>query len=1096
MRAPAPTEQWCPLSPTSTLVAGITGGSVAVLGLAVLIGWYTNSVSLVQVRPSLAPMQVNTALCFVLCGLSLVALAAGRVRLVPIGSLLAAAVGLLTLCKYMFGLDLGLDQLVMRPSITVKTLHPGRMAPQTALCFLLIGIALAVIHNPRRSELARLVPGLLGAMVSALGLIACVGYVTGWQDGYSWKPFTDMAVHTAAGFVVLGLGAMIYAWRQHRAEATATVSRLPVMAGVGVIIMTLGLWQALLAYEHVLVRKTITLAATNLQTEIVEQVISRIQELVQVAARWEWDAPPPKDAWESDMAWYQQRDPYLQAIMWVDPAGRIRWVQPHPGQEGIQDRSLATTPQQRQSLDLARDSHEVVVTRTLDGVQPGGLQIIAPLFSKEDFGGFLISWIQVRSLLNHITETLARDFALVIFDGDEVIYGYHHDRTQFRRAWGRDIILRPPGLTWRMHIWPAPELPGEKLSALPTIMLFIGLATAILFASLVHFAQAAQQRAVQLSEANQALHHEIAEREHAETALSRRLEQLEVLRTMGAELTRELDLPILLHLMIHRATELVPEAASGVIFLWHEESGLLVPQVWLNHGDWMRDVKLALGEGVAGVVAQRREGLRVNEYGRSPDGTSLFLDPLGPRALIAEPLLYQNRLVGVIVLDSSRLDQSFSEADSQLLALFASQATIAIVNAQYVAERQQQATLLLQSHTALQEEMSERQRAEDTLRRQQEALYQSEKLAAMSGLLASVAHELNNPLTAITVQADLLQEESTDAELSGLAADISQAAGRCVRLVRHFLTLARQDLPEQTAVRLNEVVEDAMRVLAYTLQLDNIDVEQNLHADLPPLWADPHQLHQVVINLLTNAQQALHDILPPRRITLATRFEATPDRVIFEVADNGPGIPPELLERILEPFFTTKPPGVGTGLGLSLCQGIIDSHGGRLYVESQPGQGAVFRVELPVTEPLATAVEATEPEVVAPMSGKDLLIVDDEVGTTTALVRVFRRDGHILETAANGREALDKLRVRSYDLILCDLRMPELDGPSLYRALASERPHLQPRFVFLTGDTLSPEAKAFFDETRVPHLAKPFRAAEIRRLVQQALQRLARESDS
>jgi two-component system NtrC family sensor kinase len=468
---------------------------------------------------------------------------------------------------------------------------------------------------------------------------------------------------------------------------------------------------------------------------------------------------------------------------------------------------------------------------------------------------------------------------------------------------------------------------------------------------------------------------------------------------------------------------------------------------------------------------------------------------MGTRALIAEPLLYQNRLVGVIVLDSNHLDQTFSEADRQLLALFASQATIAIVNAQYVAERQQQATLLLQSNAALLEETSERRRAEEALRRQQEALYQSEKLAAMSGLLASVAHELNNPLTAITVQADLLQEESTDDELSGLAADISQAAVRCVRLVRHFLTLARQDLPEQTSVRLNEVVEDAMQVLAYTLQLDNIDVEQSLSADLPPLWADPHQLHQVIINLLTNAQQALHDTPPPRRITLATCFEASPDRVIFEVADNGPGIPPELQERILEPFFTTKPPGVGTGLGLSLCQGIIDSHGGRLSVESQPGQGAVFRVELPVIEPLAPVVEATEPEVAAPICGKDLLIVDDEVGTATALVRVFHRDGQILDTAANGREALDKLRARSYDLILCDLRMPELDGPSLYRALACERPHLQRRFIFLTGDTLSPEAKAFFDETRAPHLAKPFRAAEIRRLVQQVLQRLAPGSD-
>jgi CheY-like chemotaxis protein len=155
----------------------------------------------------------------------------------------------------------------------------------------------------------------------------------------------------------------------------------------------------------------------------------------------------------------------------------------------------------------------------------------------------------------------------------------------------------------------------------------------------------------------------------------------------------------------------------------------------------------------------------------------------------------------------------------------------------------------------------------------------------------------------------------------------------------------------------------------------------------------------------------------------------------------------------------------------------------------------VFRVELPVTDIPAPPVEVIEPDV-APISGKDLLIVDDETGTRKALVRVFHRDGHTLDTAANGREALDKLRSRSYDLILCDLRMPELDGPSLYRTLACERPHLQQRFIFLTGDTLSPEARTFLDDTRAPYLAKPFRAAEIRRIVQQALQRLSRKQDS
>jgi signal transduction histidine kinase/sensor domain CHASE-containing protein/ActR/RegA family two-component response regulator len=1079
-------------SPGLAFLPGIAGGFASVLGLISLVIWYIYSQGLVKEQPALTMMQVNSALCFLLCGLSLVGLATGRLRFIPVGSLLAAAIGLVTFCEYMFGFDFALDQLFMPTSIAFQILHHGRMAPQTALCFLLIGLTLTILCKPLRSEFSRLIPGLLGGMVCAFGLLACLGYVTGWETAYNWKPFAVMSIYTAGGFIVLGLGAMIYTWSQYRAQWAISAPHLPVLAGAGVIVITLCLWQALLTKEHTIIHKTVFLAAKNLQTDMVTQVTSRIQELVYITARWESSQSPPEHVWATDVERYQQRDPYLAAIMWVDPTWRVRRLQSREARQNQQANLFATSPQQRQLLNLVRESGEVTVTRALAGIQPGGLQIIVPLFPQTSFGGYLISWYQVRALLHQLVKAHASDFSLVVSDEDEIIYGYHQDQTQFRQAWEQSIGLNPPGLTWRMHLWPGPALLGDTLPALPTTILLIGLASAVLLASLAHFAQATQYRAGQLSEANQALTYEIAEREHAETALSRRLEQLEVLRTMSAELIRELDLPILLDLMIKRATELVPEAESGVIFQWQEATEQLVPQVWHNRGDWMHHVALTLGEGIAGVVAQRRAGLRVNDYQHSPYMMPDFLAHMSTRSLIAEPLLYKNRLIGVIVLDSDRDRHIFSEADSQLLALFASQATIAIVNAQYVTERQQQAILLLQSNLALQEEIGERQRAEETLRRQQDALYQSEKLAAMSGLLASVAHELNNPLTAMTVQADLLQEESTDQTLSGLASDISQAAGRCVRLVRHFLTLARQDPPEHTSVQLNEVVEDAMQVLAYILQLDDIKVEQRLQTDLPLLWADPNQLRQVIINLITNAQQALHESSAPRCMTLSTWFEAAPDRVMLEVADNGPGIAPELIERILEPFVTTKPPGVGTGLGLSLCQGIIDSHGGQLRVESRPGQGAVFRIELPVTAIATSSVKATEPEVDVPVAGKALLIVDDEVGTTKALVRLFSRDGHHPDTASNGLEALDKLRVQSYDLILCDIRMPELDGPSLYRTLASERPHLTRHFIFLTGDTLSPEAKTFLDEARVPYLAKPFRAAEIRRLVEQTLQRLSR----
>jgi nitrogen-specific signal transduction histidine kinase len=385
-------------------------------------------------------------------------------------------------------------------------------------------------------------------------------------------------------------------------------------------------------------------------------------------------------------------------------------------------------------------------------------------------------------------------------------------------------------------------------------------------------------------------------------------------------------------------------------------------------------------------------------------------------------------------------------------------------------------------------DITERKQVEEQLLRQQEALFQREKLAAMGSLLASVAHELNNPLSVVMMQADLLSTELQDETLAERLKVITQSAERCVNLVRNFLALARQSPPQRTPVALNTVVEEAMTLLTYALRVDSIDVHLDLADDLPPLWADSHQLHQVVVNLVTNAYQALREVATPRRLTLTTRYHPARHAVSLEVADSGPGIPPELQERIFEPFFTTKSPGVGTGLGLPFCQGIVEAHGGSLRVASAPGEGTVFRVELAVEAVPAPKSAPPVADTPPPVDGRAILVVDDEPGIASALAYLLRRDGHTVETAGHGRLALEKLQERMFDLILCDLRMPELDGPGFYRELEHRYSHLCQRIIFLTGDTLSPETQEFLEKVGAPRLSKPFRAIEARRTVQQLLQ--------
>src|SRR5919108_1030913 len=395
---------------------------------------------------------------------------------------------------------------------------------------------------------------------------------------------------------------------------------------------------------------------------------------------------------------------------------------------------------------------------------------------------------------------------------------------------------------------------------------------------------------------------------------------------------------------------------------------------------------------------------------------------------------------------------------------------------------------LTHANERLRREMAERQHAEAQLRQQREMLFQHEKLAAMGSLLASVAHELHNPLSIVMMQADLLREELHDGPMTDQAQAITQSAERCARIVRNFLTLARQHPPERQWVDLNHVVQEAVELLAYALQVDTIEVALQLAPDLPMCAADPHQLHQVVINLVTNAHQALREVPHPRRLTFTTRTNPSRTHIMLEIADTGPGMRPEIQDRIFEPFFTTKPAGVGTGLGLPLCRGIVEGHAGTLQVQSQPGQGTVFRIELPVGDELRA--EPAAPAAVlapAPAQAQAMLVVDDEPQMASALAHLLRRSGYVVDIAANGRVALDKLQERTYDLILCDLRMPELDGPGLYRALEACYPQLRRRVIFLTGDTLSPEAREFLETAGVARLSKPFRAAEVRRAGRPAL---------
>lgn len=370
--------------------------------------------------------------------------------------------------------------------------------------------------------------------------------------------------------------------------------------------------------------------------------------------------------------------------------------------------------------------------------------------------------------------------------------------------------------------------------------------------------------------------------------------------------------------------------------------------------------------------------------------------------------------------------------------------------------------------------------AEQEIVRQREALYQREKLAAMGSLLAGVAHELNNPLSIVVGRAIMLEEDCVDEETQAIVQKIRIAAERCARIVKTFLSMARQHQPHHTPVQIRQVIDSSLDMLAYSLRTSGIQVDYYSEPELPEISADADQLHQVFMNLLVNAQQALADAPEPHLISIATRYYRNRQEICVEVSDNGAGIPAAILSRIFDPYFTTKPTGVGTGLGLSVSLGIVESHGGTLTVRCPPKGGAIFRVCLPVRD---IALEQEKPEAVAggtlPVR-KRFLIVDDETEVSSLMADIIGRHQHHIDIACSGREAIGFLEKTVYDAILTDLRMPEMDGPALYSVIQERWPELAERVMFVTGDTLSLHIQEFLDKTQRPVIEKPFIPSEVR----------------
>jgi PAS domain S-box-containing protein len=370
-------------------------------------------------------------------------------------------------------------------------------------------------------------------------------------------------------------------------------------------------------------------------------------------------------------------------------------------------------------------------------------------------------------------------------------------------------------------------------------------------------------------------------------------------------------------------------------------------------------------------------------------------------------------------------------------------------------------------------DITERKKIEQERHDMEQKAQFSSHLSSIGELAAGVAHEINNPLTAVVGYAQLLMQRDLPEDIIKDLSNIREGAKRVADIVSRLLTFAQRSRLERVYANINEIINTTLSLREYELKTSNIEVITKYAPDLQWTVVDVGQMQQVFLNLIINAETEMRLAHDGGKLSIITKQEDGFIRISFK--DNGPGIAKENLERVFDPFFTTREVGQGTGLGLSMCHGIVKEHGGTITVKSAPGKGATFIVELPVvTEPKQLELEESESEIIDVTEQARVLVVDDEPMVGELLTEWLTSLGHKVEVVDNAKDAITMLKEKTYNVILLDIKMPGMSGIELYNYFRKEIPSLLQRIVFITGDVIGYDTQKFLSMTRAYYVTKPF----------------------
>lgn len=887
----------------------VLGALAALLGIVVLAGWYGQFYWLAQLFPGLTAMAPWTAVSFLLFGFGLLALAGGRRKLCAVLAAVVAFSGGLTAVAYAAGLNFSLDRVLQVPQ---RLMPVTLVAPNTAVCFVILGAALFLRAQKRGFPWQGMVIALLASAATGLALISVVGYLSGIRT-FEWGQWTPMAPHTSLGLTLLGLGVVVLQWREERAAgAEGPPQWVFISAALMVAVFTISLWQRLAVDARDQTRRAIAADLAEVRANLLAQIELRREVLVRTGRHWEQLSKPVQADWDFETGVLLSDVLNLSAVEWVEPDLRIRLVAPRRGNERLVNANLGIDERRRAAFEAARIERRAVLTRTVDLLTGGrGIQIYVPVFRNGRCEGFVVGIFLVDELLPRLVpSTMDPGEQIEILDGDEAIFRRAgRDRT-LARKWAQQVTLDFGGSGWTVRMWPAPETLSRLDSKVPETVLSAGLLLAALVGTALFMAQQAWTRAGVAEAMRAAMEKEAHERRQAEQELDQffalSLEMLSVIGTDGY-------------------FKRLNPAFEKVLGYSLEQ---LKAQPFLNfvHPDDRERTAAAaqeLADGSPVIFFENRYCAR--------DGSIRWMQWVCAPVPGKTFFFASARDVTERKTAQDALERSHAELEDRVRERTAAleQTNRALTGSE---------TKVLELNRELQEHI-------------RELTASNQELEAFT---YSVSHDLRAPLRHVDGFSKILLEDYAREmpEPARVLLDrVRQGSQRMGRMVDELLELSRTSRrePEKRLTGLRSIVDEVVADLA--AETGSREVEWRI-GDLPFADCDPALTRQIFINLLSNALKFTRP--RPQAVIEIGQAERENGPALF-VRDNGVGFSMKYADKLFGAFqrLHRQEDFEGTGVGLATVQRIVRKHGGRIWAEAALDQGATFYFTLAPPERVA-----------------------------------------------------------------------------------------------------------------------------------------------